>query len=154
MVTLEVLHLICICVLSGLLFHSAAGALLSKTLHALLLLPVSQIQPLLFLLLGVLGPMDRLNRVLPAAALPDLELPDTASGVASNAMHVHNKQSQNAIGWSLYHKEAHFCLPCAKNLSNVPLGNTNIQKLCPLQASSGQRVILFLLACKLYGFTG
>lgn len=65
---------------AGILFHSAAGALLSKTLHALLLLPVAQIQPLLFHLLGVLGPMDRLNRMLPAAALPDLEAPDTASG--------------------------------------------------------------------------
>jgi E3 ubiquitin-protein ligase HERC1 len=62
------------------LYHSTAGASLSKTLHSLLLLPAKDIQPLLFHLLAMLGPMDRLNRLLPAANQPEHEVADTSSG--------------------------------------------------------------------------
>jgi hypothetical protein len=66
------------------LYHSTAGASLSKTLHALLLLSAKDIQPLLFHLLAMLGPMDRLNRLLPAANQPEHEVADTSSGNISN----------------------------------------------------------------------
>ncbi|CAB3370488.1 Hypothetical predicted protein [Cloeon dipterum] len=65
--------------LHNVIFHSTAGASLSKTLHSLLLLPVKDIQPLLFHLLAMLGPMDRLNRILPAASQPEQEVADTSS---------------------------------------------------------------------------
>ncbi|CAH1796720.1 unnamed protein product [Owenia fusiformis] len=51
------------------LFKSPAGAMLSHTLHALLLLPVHYIRPLLYELLSLLPYMDKLNRLLPAASI-------------------------------------------------------------------------------------
>lgn len=50
---------------AGILHQSLAGAMLSKILHSLLLLPVACVQSLLFHLLGILAPLDCLNRVLP-----------------------------------------------------------------------------------------
>ena len=50
---------------AGILHQSLAGAMLSKILHSLLLLPVGCVQSLLFHLLGILAPLDCLNRVLP-----------------------------------------------------------------------------------------
>lgn len=50
---------------AGILHQSLAGAMLSKILHSLLLLPVGCVQCLLFHLLGILAPLDCLNRVLP-----------------------------------------------------------------------------------------
>lgn len=48
---------------------SLAGSILFTFLHALLLLPVSSVQPLLPQLLSLLAPIDKLNRLLPP--LPD-----------------------------------------------------------------------------------
>lgn len=48
---------------------SLAGSLLFTFLHALLLLPVGVVQPLLSQLLALLSPIDKLNRLLPL--LPD-----------------------------------------------------------------------------------
>ncbi|XP_069694063.1 probable E3 ubiquitin-protein ligase HERC1 isoform X1 [Periplaneta americana] len=55
----------CLSQLYGILHQSLAGAMLSKILHSLLLLPVSCVQSLLFHLLGILAPLDCLNRLLP-----------------------------------------------------------------------------------------
>ncbi|PNF15872.1 hypothetical protein B7P43_G07996 [Cryptotermes secundus] len=55
----------CLNQLYGILHQSLSGAMLSKVLHSLLLLPVTCVQPLLFHLLGILAPLDCLNRLLP-----------------------------------------------------------------------------------------
>lgn len=53
---------------SDVLYHSAAGAMLSQMVHSLLLLPEHFIRPLLHELLSLLPHLDRFNRMLPAAA--------------------------------------------------------------------------------------
>lgn len=53
----------------GVIYVSAAGSMLSQIVNSLLLLPVSVARPLLSYLLDLLPPLDRLNRLLPAAAL-------------------------------------------------------------------------------------
>ena len=53
----------------GVLLSSTAGSMLSLALHSLLLLPGYVVQPLLACCLSLLPRMDRLNRLLPAAAL-------------------------------------------------------------------------------------
>lgn len=51
------------------LYNSPAGAMLSFIIHSLLMLPVYIIRPLLHELLSLLPLLDKLNRMLPAAAL-------------------------------------------------------------------------------------
>ncbi|CAG5849679.1 unnamed protein product [Menidia menidia] len=61
--------------LQDVIYVSAAGSMLCQIVNALLLLPVSVARPLLSHLLDLLPPLDRLNRLLPAAApLEDQEL--------------------------------------------------------------------------------
>ncbi|XP_070543560.1 probable E3 ubiquitin-protein ligase HERC1 isoform X2 [Ptychodera flava] len=55
--------------LRDVLYKSAAGAMLSQIIHSLLLLPVNVIRPLLPALLSLLPQLDKLNRLLPAAAV-------------------------------------------------------------------------------------
>ncbi|XP_021933596.1 probable E3 ubiquitin-protein ligase HERC1 isoform X3 [Zootermopsis nevadensis] len=55
----------CLNQLYGIILQSLAGAMLSKILHSLLLLPVACVQSLLFHLLGILMPLDCLNRLVP-----------------------------------------------------------------------------------------
>ncbi|XP_007895403.2 probable E3 ubiquitin-protein ligase HERC1 [Callorhinchus milii] len=55
--------------LHGILFNSAAGSILCQVIYSLLLLPVNMVRPLLGNLLDLLQPLDRLNRLLPAAML-------------------------------------------------------------------------------------
>ncbi|PKU32893.1 hypothetical protein llap_16803 [Limosa lapponica baueri] len=55
--------------LRDVIYVSAAGSMLSQIVNSLLLLPVSVARPLLSYLLDLLPPLDRLNRLLPAAAL-------------------------------------------------------------------------------------
>lgn len=57
------------------IYVSAAGSMLCQIVNSLLLLPVSVARPLLSHLLDLLPPLDRLNRLLPAACpLEDQEL--------------------------------------------------------------------------------
>lgn len=51
------------------IYVSAAGSMLCQIINSLLLLPVSVARPLLSHLLDLLPPLDRLNRLLPAASL-------------------------------------------------------------------------------------
>ncbi|XP_057693761.1 probable E3 ubiquitin-protein ligase HERC1 isoform X4 [Corythoichthys intestinalis] len=61
--------------LQDVIFVSAAGSMLCQIINSLLLLPVSVARPLLSFLLDLLPPLDRLNRLLPAASpLEDQEL--------------------------------------------------------------------------------
>ncbi|KAG7482607.1 putative E3 ubiquitin-protein ligase HERC1 isoform X5 [Solea senegalensis] len=61
--------------LQDVIFVSAAGSMLCQIINSLLLLPVSVARPLLNHLLDLLPPLDRLNRLLPAASpLEDQEL--------------------------------------------------------------------------------
>ncbi|XP_024118845.1 probable E3 ubiquitin-protein ligase HERC1 isoform X2 [Oryzias melastigma] len=61
--------------LQDVIYVSAAGSMLCQIINALLLLPVSVARPLLSHLLDILPPLDRLNRLLPAAVpLEDQEL--------------------------------------------------------------------------------
>ncbi|XP_061671695.1 probable E3 ubiquitin-protein ligase HERC1 isoform X2 [Syngnathoides biaculeatus] len=61
--------------LRDVIFVSAAGSMLSQITNSLLLLSVSVARPLLSYLLDLLPPLDRLNRLLPAAfPLEDQEL--------------------------------------------------------------------------------
>ncbi|XP_061622236.1 probable E3 ubiquitin-protein ligase HERC1 isoform X5 [Phyllopteryx taeniolatus] len=61
--------------LQDVIFVSAAGSMLCQITNSLLLLPVSVARPLLSDLLDLLPPLDRLNRLLPAAfPLEDQEL--------------------------------------------------------------------------------
>ncbi|XP_023674598.2 probable E3 ubiquitin-protein ligase HERC1 isoform X1 [Paramormyrops kingsleyae] len=55
--------------LRDVLYVSAAGSMLCQIVSSLLLLPVSVARPLLRSLLDLLPPLDRLNRLLPAASL-------------------------------------------------------------------------------------
>ncbi|XP_005987770.1 probable E3 ubiquitin-protein ligase HERC1 isoform X3 [Latimeria chalumnae] len=55
--------------LRDVVYGSAAGSMLCQIINSLLLLPVSVARPLLSYLLDLLPPLDRLNRLLPAAAL-------------------------------------------------------------------------------------
>ncbi|KAL4641964.1 putative E3 ubiquitin-protein ligase HERC1 isoform X1 [Arapaima gigas] len=55
--------------LRDVIYVSAAGSMLCQIINSLLLLPVSVARPLLSYLLDLLPPLDRLNRLLPAAAL-------------------------------------------------------------------------------------
>ncbi|XP_037767220.1 probable E3 ubiquitin-protein ligase HERC1 isoform X1 [Chelonia mydas] len=55
--------------LRDVIYVSAAGSMLCQIVNSLLLLPVSVARPLLSYLLDLLPPLDRLNRLLPAAAL-------------------------------------------------------------------------------------
>lgn len=60
---------------SDVIYVSAAGSMLCQIINSLLLLPVSVARPLLSHLLDLLPPLDRLNRLLPAASpLEDQEL--------------------------------------------------------------------------------
>lgn len=58
----------CSRVCSDILYHSLAGFLLSNLIHALLLFPVSYVQPLLSDLIALLAPLDKFNRLLPIEA--------------------------------------------------------------------------------------
>ncbi|KAI4830771.1 hypothetical protein KUCAC02_002384, partial [Chaenocephalus aceratus] len=61
--------------LQDVIYVSAAGSMLCQIINSLLLLPVSVARPLLSQLLDLLPPLDRLNRLLPAASpLEDQEL--------------------------------------------------------------------------------
>ncbi|KAM6980533.1 putative E3 ubiquitin-protein ligase HERC1 [Aplochiton taeniatus] len=61
--------------LQDVIYVSAAGSMLCQIINSLLLLPVSVARPLLSNLLDLLPPLDRLNRLLPAASpLEDQEL--------------------------------------------------------------------------------
>ena len=61
--------------LPDVIYVSAAGSMLCQIVNSLLLLPVSVARPLLIHLLDLLPPLDRLNRLLPAASpLEDQEL--------------------------------------------------------------------------------
>ncbi|XP_068434962.1 probable E3 ubiquitin-protein ligase HERC1 isoform X7 [Clinocottus analis] len=61
--------------LQDVIYVSAAGSMLCQIVNSLLLLPVAVARPLLSHLLDLLPPLDRLNRLLPAAApLEDQEL--------------------------------------------------------------------------------
>uniref|UniRef100_A0A667Y6L3 HECT-type E3 ubiquitin transferase n=1 Tax=Myripristis murdjan TaxID=586833 RepID=A0A667Y6L3_9TELE len=61
--------------LQDVIYVSAAGSMLCQIINSLLLLPVSVARPLLSYLLDLLPPLDRLNRLLPAASpLEDQEL--------------------------------------------------------------------------------
>ncbi|XP_068597946.1 probable E3 ubiquitin-protein ligase HERC1 [Brachionichthys hirsutus] len=61
--------------LQDVIYVSAAGSMLCQIINSLLLLPVSVARPLLNHLLDLLPPLDRLNRLLPAASpLEDQEL--------------------------------------------------------------------------------
>ncbi|CAL8352432.1 unnamed protein product [Merluccius merluccius] len=61
--------------LQDVIYVSAAGSMLCQIINSLLLLPVSVARPLLGYLLDLLPPLDRLNRLLPAASpLEDQEL--------------------------------------------------------------------------------
>uniref|UniRef100_A0A3Q1JCX7 HECT-type E3 ubiquitin transferase n=1 Tax=Anabas testudineus TaxID=64144 RepID=A0A3Q1JCX7_ANATE len=61
--------------LQDVIYVSAAGSMLCQIINSLLLLPVSVARPVLSHLLDLLPPLDRLNRLLPAAApLEDQEL--------------------------------------------------------------------------------
>ncbi|XP_043933675.1 probable E3 ubiquitin-protein ligase HERC1 isoform X2 [Protopterus annectens] len=61
--------------LRDVIYMSAAGSMLCQIINSLLLLPVSVARPLLSFLLDLLPPLDRLNRLLPAAGpLEDQEL--------------------------------------------------------------------------------
>ena len=51
------------------LYESVAGSVLALLVNSLLLLPPETVQPLLPVFLSLLPSIDRLNRVLPAAAL-------------------------------------------------------------------------------------
>lgn len=67
----------CSCLVSSpdVIYVSAAGSMLCQIINSLLLLPVSVARPLLSHLLDLLPPLDRLNRLLPAASpLEDQEL--------------------------------------------------------------------------------
>ncbi|MGH0117414.1 UNVERIFIED_CONTAM: hypothetical protein FKN15_034601 [Acipenser sinensis] len=55
--------------LRDVIYVSAAGSMLCQIINSLLLLPVSVARPLLSYLLDLLPPLDRLNRLLPAATL-------------------------------------------------------------------------------------
>ncbi|XP_036391158.1 probable E3 ubiquitin-protein ligase HERC1 isoform X2 [Megalops cyprinoides] len=55
--------------LRDVVYVSAAGSMLCQIINSLLLLPVSVARPLLGFLLDLLPPLDRLNRLLPAATL-------------------------------------------------------------------------------------
>ncbi|XP_035991718.1 probable E3 ubiquitin-protein ligase HERC1 isoform X8 [Fundulus heteroclitus] len=61
--------------LQDVIYVSAAGSMLCQIINSLLLLPVPVVRPLLSHLLDLLPPLDRLNRLLPAASpLEDQEL--------------------------------------------------------------------------------
>ncbi|XP_047218559.1 probable E3 ubiquitin-protein ligase HERC1 isoform X5 [Girardinichthys multiradiatus] len=61
--------------LQDVIYVSAAGSMLCQIINSLLLLPVTVVRPLLSHLLDLLPPLDRLNRLLPAASpLEDQEL--------------------------------------------------------------------------------
>uniref|UniRef100_A0A3Q3SK21 HECT-type E3 ubiquitin transferase n=1 Tax=Mastacembelus armatus TaxID=205130 RepID=A0A3Q3SK21_9TELE len=55
--------------LQDVIYVSAAGSMLCQIINSLLLLPVSVARPVLSHLLDLLPPLDRLNRLLPAASL-------------------------------------------------------------------------------------
>ena len=87
----DVLYQCCMCAVPVLcvidvLYQSPAGAMLSQVIHALLLLPVYVIRPLLHALLSLLPHLDRLNRLLPASSTiegEELELSDPLPGTES-----------------------------------------------------------------------
>lgn len=55
------------------LYNGPAGSMLSYIIHSLLLLPVRFVRPLLHELLSLLPYLDKLNTVLPAAAVLEAE---------------------------------------------------------------------------------
>ncbi|XP_062242430.1 probable E3 ubiquitin-protein ligase HERC1 isoform X5 [Platichthys flesus] len=72
--------------LQDVLYVSAAGSMLCQIINSLLLLPVSVARPLLSQLLDLLPPLDRLNRLLPAASpLEDQELQWPLHGASDSA---------------------------------------------------------------------
>lgn len=73
------------------IYVSAAGSMLCQIINSLLLLPVSVARPLLSHLLDLLPPLDRLNRLLPAASpLEDQELQWPLHGEQQTIQHVYN----------------------------------------------------------------
>lgn len=67
------------------IFVSAAGSMLCQITNSLLLLPVAVARPLLSYLLDLFPPLDRLNRLLPAAfPLEDQELQWPLHGTKCN----------------------------------------------------------------------
>lgn len=73
------------------IYVSAAGSMLCQIINSLLLLPVSVARPLLSHLLDLLPPLDRLNRLLPAASpLEDQELQWPLHGEQQTIRHVYN----------------------------------------------------------------
>ncbi|XP_077942009.1 putative E3 ubiquitin-protein ligase HERC1 isoform X9 [Gasterosteus aculeatus] len=72
--------------LQDVVYVSAAGSMLCQIINSLLLLPVSVARPLLTHLLDLLPPLDRLNRLLPAASpLEDQELQWPLHGTSDSA---------------------------------------------------------------------
>ena len=55
--------------LLGVLYQSVAGSILSILIHSLILMPLEIVKPLLPSFLALMPSIDRLNKVLPAAAL-------------------------------------------------------------------------------------
>ncbi|XP_056135403.1 probable E3 ubiquitin-protein ligase HERC1 isoform X2 [Lampris incognitus] len=87
--------------LQEVIYVSAAGSMLCQIINSLLLLPVWVARPLLGSLLDLLPPLDRLNRLLPAASpLEDQELqwplhstPDFVEPVSGTSL------AQPALSW-------------------------------------------------------
>ncbi|XP_033842077.1 probable E3 ubiquitin-protein ligase HERC1 isoform X2 [Periophthalmus magnuspinnatus] len=85
--------------LQDVIFVSAAGSMLCQIINSLLLLPVSVAKPLLSHLLDLLPPLDKLNRLLPAAApLEDQELQWPLHGTSDFAEPT-SGMSQEALSW-------------------------------------------------------
>lgn len=80
------------------IYVSAAGSMLCQIINSLLLLPVSVARPLLSHLLDLLPPLDRLNRLLPAASpLEDQELQWPLHGEHETRSHTNIKSEHYAL---------------------------------------------------------
>lgn len=85
--------------LQDVIYVSAAGSMLCQIINSLLLLPVSVAKPLLSHLLDLLPPLDRLNRLLPAASpLEDQELQWPLHGTSDFAEPA-SGMNQTALSW-------------------------------------------------------
>lgn len=72
--------------------------MLCQIINSLLLLPVSVARPLLSHLLDLLPPLDRLNRLLPAASpLEDQELQWPLHGEQAAVQHAHNVLENTSV---------------------------------------------------------
>ncbi|XP_042200055.1 probable E3 ubiquitin-protein ligase HERC1 [Callorhinchus milii] len=86
--------------LQGVLYGSAAGSMLCQIINSLLLLPVFVARPLLSHLLDLLPSLDRLNRLLPAAALlEDQELQWPLHGTLEHVDPADLSMPQPALSW-------------------------------------------------------